>query len=217
MYKDKDKQREAVKAATRRYRGKKGDSALSSQKQGLENARGLPVVDELSDTRPVIPSKVIPKEQGSTPNFNAGEISPPSEPRDPVDRSAISKLERTAQGNIRVSKPGDDDYEPQCETNRTASQRRRDMLKGMTNQGVMDVGMTQGMTEQRTGIDSMIKSKPDLRVKRGKDIKCFEDLPPDVQQTIDVMSVVEGKIDQTIKANRTAIAVHYQHVFPERY
>ncbi len=27
-----------------------------------------------------------------------------------------SKPERTAQGNIRVSKPGDDDYVPQCET-----------------------------------------------------------------------------------------------------
>ena len=53
--------------------------------------------------------------------------------------------------------------------------------------------------------------------KRGKDIKCFEDLPPDVQQSIDMMSMVDGKIDQTIKANRTAIAVHYQHTFPGRY
>ena len=32
-----------------------------------------------------------------THNFNAGTISPP---------------ERTAQGNVRVSKPGDDDYVP---------------------------------------------------------------------------------------------------------
>ena len=53
--------------------------------------------------------------------------------------------------------------------------------------------------------------------KRGKDIKTFEDLSPDVQQTIDMMSMVEGKIDQTIKANRTAIAVNYQHLFPDRY
>ena len=53
--------------------------------------------------------------------------------------------------------------------------------------------------------------------KRGKDIKCFADLPPDVQQTIDKMSVVGGKIDKTIKANRTAIAVNYQHLFPGRY
>lgn len=60
MYKDKDKQREAVKAATRRYRAKNADSALSGQKQGLENARGLPMVDEVGDTQPVIPSNVIP-------------------------------------------------------------------------------------------------------------------------------------------------------------
>ena len=61
-YKDKDKQREAVKAATRRYRANKGDSALSGSKQVSQNARGLPVVDEVSDTLPVIPSK------GSTTN-----------------------------------------------------------------------------------------------------------------------------------------------------
>ena len=53
--------------------------------------------------------------------------------------------------------------------------------------------------------------------KRGKDIKCFEDLPPDVQQTIDRMSMVGDKIDQTIKAKRTAIAIDYQHQFPDRY
>ena len=76
---------------------------------------------------------------------------------------------------------------------------------------------TRAFIEQRTGIDSMIKPKPDLRVRRGKDIKCFEDLPPDVQQTIDKMSIVDGKIDQTIKANRTAIAVNYQRLFPGRY
>ena len=92
--------------------------------------------------------------------------------------------ERTAQGNIRVSKPGDADYEPQCETTRAFVEDRPKRLE--------------------TG-------------KRGKDIKTFGDLPPDVQQTIDIMSVVDGKIDQTIKANRTAIAVHYQHLFPDRY
>ncbi len=53
--------------------------------------------------------------------------------------------------------------------------------------------------------------------RRGKDIKCFADLPPDVQHTIEKMSVVDGKIDKTIKANRTAIAVNYQHLYPDRY
>lgn len=62
MYKDKDKQREAVKKATQRYRANKGDSALSDSKGGLENARGSSVVDEVSDTQPVIPQNVIPKD-----------------------------------------------------------------------------------------------------------------------------------------------------------
>ena len=56
-------------------------------------------------------------------------------------------------------------------------------------------------------------SKP----KRGKDIKCFADLPPDVQQTIDSLSMVDGKICKTVKANRTAIAINYQHLFPDRF
>ena len=47
--------------------------------------------------------------------------------------------------------------------------------------------------------------------KRGKDIKVFTDLPLDVQQTIDKLSVVDGKIDQTIKAKRIAIAIYYQN------
>ena len=90
-------------------------------------------------------------------------------------------------GHVRVSKPGDADYEPQCET-------------------------TKAFVDNRTKLTSTAEA-----FKRGKDIKVFDDLPPDVQQTIDTMSVVEGKIDQTIKANRTAIAVHYQHLFPDRY
>jgi len=54
--------------------------------------------------------------------------------------------------------------------------------------------------------------------KRGKDIKCFEDLPDDVRATIDHMSRgSNGKIDHTILVNRTAIAINYQHLFPGRY
>jgi hypothetical protein len=97
----------------------------------------------------------------------------------------IPKPERTAQGNIRVSKPGDADYEPQCETTRAFIEGR----------------------------DKRPKSG-----KRGKDIKCFEDLPDDVRATIDQMSRgSNGKIDHTILVNRTAIAVNYQHIFPERF
>ena len=118
-YKDKEKQREAVKAATRRYRANKGDSALSASKQVSQNARGLPVLDEVSDTRPVIPS--FPK----TTRFPTH--------------------------------------------------------------------------------------------KRGKDIKCFADLPVDVQQTIDKMSMVDGRLDGVEKDKRVAAAIKYQHLFPDRY
>ena len=45
--------------------------------------------------------------------------------------------------------------------------------------------------------------------KRGKDIKCFEDLPLDVQATINRIS---GSNEE--KAKRTAIAINYQHLFP---
>ena len=90
--------------------------------------------------------------------------------------------------------------------------------KGVTNSGRDTKGVTD--IERDKAIEFMAKTAGKAEraePKRGKDIKCFEDLPPDVQQTIDIMSIVEGKTDQTIKANRTAIAVHYQHVFPERY
>lgn len=98
----------------------------------------------------------------------------------------------TAKGNIRVSKPGDPDYEPQCET-------------------------TKALIEGKPKITEVLKHigiRPD---KRGKDIKCFEDLPADVQETIHMLSTINGKIDQTIKTNRTAIAIHYQHLFPDRF
>ena len=104
-----------------------------------------------------------------------------TEQRVGIDSMIKPKPELTAQGNIRVSKPGDSDYEPQCKTTRAFVDNRAKRLSPL------------------------------------KQVKVFEDLPPDIQQTIDIMSVVDGKIDQTIKANRTAIAVHYQHLFPDRY
>ena len=59
-YKDRDKQRAAVKQATRRYRAKNGDSAISGQKHISKNARGLSRLADIGDTHPVIPSNVIP-------------------------------------------------------------------------------------------------------------------------------------------------------------
>lgn len=101
-------------------------------------------------------------------------------------RGIISKVlpTRTALGNIRVSKPGDADYVPQCET-------------------------TRAFVEDRP-------KRPESD-KRGKDIKCFADLPPDVQRTINMMSTIDGKLNEDEKAKRTARAIHYQSLFPSRY
>lgn len=168
MYKDKEKQREADRERQKRRRDKiKAESVTESR----------------CDRQGVTDMKTI---------FNAGEqsrrLGSDEELRRTYENSVlcvpIEKPERTERGNIRVSKPGDSDYVPQCETTRAFIEGR--------------------------------DKKPEAG-KRGKDIKCFEDLPPDVQQTIDSLSVVDGKIDQTIKVNRTAIAIHYQHLFPDRY
>lgn len=53
--------------------------------------------------------------------------------------------------------------------------------------------------------------------KRGQDIQCFADLPPDVQQVIISMSTTEGKLDESEKTKRTTSAIKYQHLFPDRY
>ena len=50
------------------------------------------------------------------------------------------------------------------------------------------------------------------QAKRGKDIKCFADLPPDVQATINRVSESNEE-----KAKRTAAAIKYQRLFPDNY
>lgn len=80
---------------------------------------------------------------------------------------------------VRVSKPGDTDYVPQCET-----------------------------------MKAFIEDKPKSlsSAKRGLDIKTFEDLPLDVQQTIRRMSDSNEEFQK-----RTAAAIKYQYLFPDRY
>ena len=94
------------------------------------------------------------------------------------------------------------DRDKQRDANRKASQRKRDKTKGMTIQ-MSNEGMT-----ARNGLVSVIPSIP----TRGLDIKCFEDLPPDVQATINRLSESNEE-----KAKRTAAAIKYQHLFPDRY
>ena len=156
MYKDKDKQREAQRQWVRQKRiDKKGSTAPPVQCGVMTNSIDSPERDEAIEF------------MSKTAGINER-----------------AKPECTAKGNIRVSKPGVDDYVPQCETTRAFVDNR----------------------DKRTS-----------PTKRGKDIKCFADLPPDVQWKIDRMSTNDGKVDEAEKAKRTAVAIHYQHVFPDRY
>ena len=90
------------------------------------------------------------------------------------------------------------DKDKQREANRRASQRQRDK---------------KGMTDDCAKIGIVIPDHPvPVIPKRGKDIKVFEDLPPDVQATINRVSESNEE-----KAKRTAAAIKYQHLFPDRY
>ncbi len=110
-----------------------------------------------------------------------------------IDSMIKSKPILTAQGHVRVSKPGDADYEPQCETTKAFVEdryKRKSLCFGIRT----EVG------------------------KRGLDIKVFEDLPADVQLAIKSMSMDEtGYVDEDEKAKRTAAAIRYQHLSPDRY
>ncbi len=119
----------------------------------------------------------------------------------------------------------DKDKDKQREADRERQRRYREShpisSKGrdesVTDNGRDKHGVTKGVTDKESIVTPFVESPGVTKPKRGKDIKCFADLPLDVQQTIDRMSVVDGKIDQTVKANRTAIAINYQHLFPDRF
>ena len=66
------------------------------------------------------------------------------------------------------------------------------------------------MTELKEQVNKVYQEFREAKPKRGKDIKCFADLPPDVQETINMMSRRDGKIDPIDKIRRTKIAIHYR-------
>ena len=123
----------------------------------------------------------------------------------------IAKPERTVQGNIRVSKPGDINYVPQCETTRAFVEGRPKTTRFPTHKrGVEDI--MDADQELASSDREITRLMAGIKPKRGKDIKCFGDLPPDVQATINRVSESNEE-----KAKRTAAAIKYQHLFPERY
>ena len=118
------------------------------------------------------------------------------------------------------------DKDKQREANRIAAKKYRDSMtdKGMTVKTDVipksDIPVIPNATVAE-GVTSPFRDdtgkEPIDFYKRGKDITCFADLPPDVQAAINKMSVVDGKLNEAEKHKRTAAAITYQHLFPDRY
>ena len=103
------------------------------------------------------------------------------------------------------------DKDKQREANRKAQARFKAKTKGITN--APPSGITgQGITEEEFIEQVAEIFDVPTGLKRGKDIKCFADLSPDVQETINMVS--ENEHEHKV---RTAIAINYQHEFPDRY
>ena len=101
------------------------------------------------------------------------------------------------------------DKDKQREANRERQRRYKDRQKALLSEGVTDKALPDIGYQRNYEITA--------HTKRGLDIKCFEDLPPDVQDTIVKMSTIDGKVDNAEWNKRIAAAIHYQHVFPDRY
>ena len=145
------------------YEAKRSTSSYCSPKCKQEfyrNRISKPVT--LSNAKPVTLTSQPKKD--TKLNFNAGEVSRCSEMRDMKDVTGSPKRGK--------------DKNKQREANKQASQRRRD--KGMT-QGITNQGMT-----ARNGEGNVIPCS----TKRGKDIKCFADLPPE-DRPPDVQAMIE--------------------------
>jgi hypothetical protein len=101
---------------------------------------------------------------------------------------------------VRVSKPGDADYVPQCETTKAFVDKDIKCYEDLPAHVQREVGSMPP--------DTYARRVP----KRGLDIKVFEDLPPDVQHTIRTVSESNEEFQR-----RVGIAIAYQHTFPGRY
>lgn len=187
VYKDKDKQREANRQASQRRR----DMLKGMATQGVMDA-GVTVINKQPN---VIPKYPRVSDQDFTRHL---ATLPPGSP------------------TVRVSKPGDDDYEPQCETTKAFVEGQTlAHLEGKdckpVEDMIEDVSKNGGEYSFKT-VKGKVQDVHHIKPKRGLDIKCFEDLPPDVQQTI-----VQISQSPEEKRRRTGIAIRYQHLFPERY
>ena len=106
------------------------------------------------------------------------------------------------------------DKNKQRESNRERQRRYKAKHKGVTSEGVTGKALLAGnmSIETLAMMDAGCGDKLTHGLKRGKDIKVFADLSLFVQKTINSLSD-----DEQEHAKRTAIAINYQHLFPDRY
>lgn len=97
MYKDKNKQREANKQAKARQRHKASIKTIVEDFVGMTN-------QGMTRGEPVIPKR------GKYIDDQGNAHVP--------DQDFTRLIAQAGPGHVRVSKPGDADYEPQCETTR---------------------------------------------------------------------------------------------------
>lgn len=89
-----------------------------------------------------------------------------------------------------------------------------DRIEGITDQANIPTDKRENLRDE-LGLtaDPKVMAVCSKRLKkRGTDIKCFADLPPDVQATINRISQSNEE-----KAKRTKIAIQYQHLYPDRF
>ena len=105
------------------------------------------------------------------------------------------------------------DKDKQREANRVAAKKYRDSMtdKGMTVIPKSDIRVIPDAPMDDFAVPAPIQHYTGPP-RRGKDITKFEHLPPDVQATIDRISMDEQEHNR-----RTAIAIDYQHKQPDRY
>ncbi len=109
------------------------------------------------------------------------------------------------------------DKEKQKEAGRERQRRYKAKQKALLNQGVTGKALP-SVTLIPRSLANVANEVATALPKRGKDIKCFEDLHPSIQAIINGTSKdIDGNIDQHEHSRRTAIAINYQHLFPNRY
>lgn len=122
------------------------------------------------------------------------------------------------------------DKEKQREANRKA-QAKFKAKQGITNKPPSGI-TSQGITDKALPLCPYCLKRPILsdnaiaceecsqmtlvNPKRGKDIKCFADLPLDVQQTIDHICIERARVGlPDDRASRISRAVDYQRLYPD--